>query len=410
LNQLDKLIEELKLKYNKNNKSHKSSEYNKISNKLKWMRKKGYNNSKSANYLEYKLLLKDLINTPSINPSRINIEYIRYADDFIIGIQGPKTLAKEILVKIKEFLYVIGLKLNMDKTKITDFYKEPIKFLGYWIKSLEFNSKAKENIIEPNSGRLIKRRKKVRLSIMFDYNKYINKLMEKGFVKSRIRKNTNSKLIYRGTFKGNLINMDQPDIIKHYNSLMRGFYNYYCICRNMNHLANILWLFKESCALTLARKFKFKTMKKVFTRFGKDLAYKILLKNGKNKHFPLFWPENFKKVNIGKWSNNNNLYIKDPFKLLEVNWNNKFTKSNLFKSCILCDSYDNVELHHVRSIATLRDKISKLDFFTRQMQAINRKQVPLCKPHHIKLHNNTLTQTELKKFKEGISKKLKKPS
>lgn len=46
-------------------------------------------------------------------------------------------------------------------------------------------------------------------------------------------------------------------------------------------------------------------------------------------------------------------------------------------------------MHHVRKIRDLRNQKSKLDFFTRQMAAINRKQVPLCKAHHIGLHNDT---------------------
>jgi hypothetical protein len=51
-------------------------------------------------------------------------------------------------------------------------------------------------------------------------------------------------------------------------------------------------------------------------------------------------------------------------------------------------------MHHVRSIRNLRKPDSgakaKFDFFTRQMAAINRKQIPLCKDHHTRLHNNTL--------------------
>jgi hypothetical protein len=34
-------------------------------------------------------------------------------------------------------------------------------------------------------------------------------------------------------------------------------------------------LIKESCALTLARKYKLRTMRKVFKKFGKDLGVNI---------------------------------------------------------------------------------------------------------------------------------------
>jgi len=49
----------------------------------------------------------------------------------------------------------------------------------------------------------------------------------------------------------------------------------------------------------------------------------------------------------------------------------------------------DVEMHHVRKIRDLKDRNTKLDFYTRQMAAINRKQVPLCRTHHIELHNDT---------------------
>ena len=40
-------------------------------------------------------------------------------------------------------------------------------------------------------------------------------------------------------------------------------------------------------------------------------------------------------------------------------------------------------------IKDLKSPNKKLDFFTRQMAAINRKQIPLCKDHHVRLHNDT---------------------
>lgn len=46
-------------------------------------------------------------------------------------------------------------------------------------------------------------------------------------------------------------------------------------------------------------------------------------------------------------------------------------------------------MHHLRKIRDLKDPDSKKDFFSRQMAAINRKQVPLCKDHHIRLHKDT---------------------
>jgi hypothetical protein len=47
-------------------------------------------------------------------------------------------------------------------------------------------------------------------------------------------------------------------------------------------------------------------------------------------------------------------------------------------------------------------KHQHLDWFTMQMAAINRKQVPLCQPHHSALHKNALTPLEKDLFQSGL--------
>jgi len=65
------------------------------------------------------------------------------------------------------------------------------------------------------------------------------------------------------------------------------------------------------------------------------------------------------------------------------------TRSTYGKPCIICGN-PNVEMHHVRKLAELRKRLY-LDWYTLQMAAINRKQVPLCSDHHRKVHNNQLS-------------------
>jgi len=55
----------------------------------------------------------------------------------------------------------------------------------------------------------------------------------------------------------------------------------------------------------------------------------------------------------------------------------------------MCGVEEEVEMHHVRSIRELRNPDTGKDFFTRQMEAINRKQIPLCQDHHRRLHSET---------------------
>jgi hypothetical protein len=69
-------------------------------------------------------------------------------------------------------------------------------------------------------------------------------------------------------------------------------------------------------------------------------------------------------------------------------------------------------MHHVRQIKDLKKSL-KLDFFTKQMAAINRKQVPLCRVHHMHLHRGTLSEWDRLRFSEGcrlLVSRPKKPS
>lgn len=408
LDELDSLLDGIKDTYNVKGRSLKNPEYNKLVNRAKYLRK-NQDKIDASGRIELRSIMKQLLRTESKSFKKKKISYVRYADDFIIGVEGPKSLAYDIREILNIHLESMGLTLNLEKTKITDWIEEPVTFLGFKIKSIEDNEKAHEVIYNnKNLNRKITRRKKVRLSFEFDYHKVLKKLSDSNIVRLRVRQKSNdtNDLIHRGRFRGNLIHLDHPDIINYYNTIIRGIYNYYCICRNHNQLFNVLWLIRESCALTLARKFKLRTMKKVFSLFGKDLTYtkKVLLK-GKEywREYKLYSPEDTKREKIKSWVPR---YNEDQLdEIIERNWNNKFTKSNLWENCAICDTDSQIEMHHVRSIRDLRDPKGKSkDWFTRAMNGINRKQIPLCNEHHIKLHKNNLDVFELTNFRNYIAK------
>lgn len=86
------------------------------------------------------------------NCNYVRIKYIRYADDFIIGIRGSKEIAEKIRDLVKVFLKSnLHLEMNMEKTKITDTYSNKASFLGMLIynkhpKDLPYrNSRSVEN-------------------------------------------------------------------------------------------------------------------------------------------------------------------------------------------------------------------------------------------------------------------------
>lgn len=65
------------------------------------------------------------------DPEYVNCKYVRYADDFLVGILGPRKMAQEIKERIGLFLKtVLKIELSNEKTKITHVTKK-VPFLGY---------------------------------------------------------------------------------------------------------------------------------------------------------------------------------------------------------------------------------------------------------------------------------------
>nr|AZP40192.1 hypothetical protein [Ulva flexuosa] len=396
LHKLDLYMEEVKLKYNCGEKRRKNKEYESLSNAARYMRVKGRNTSEPA---KYRALVKKLVSTPSMKYDHdyVRIHYVRYADDFIIGVEGSYQTAKLILYEVENWINdELKLKLNPEKTGIVKYSEKPVKFLGYTLKASQPKGAQKPLERLKTAGRTITRRRKFRIRIHMDYPKILSKLLTKGFIKSRTNHEKHDQREYRGTFRGNLVNLDHADILRYYNSVTRGLYNYYDFAGNVRHLAHVCWLLEESCCLTLARKFKLKTMAATYRKFGKGLGCDVTLKNGKRKKVILWSPSDFKKQSIQSGNNP----TAEPLKGLDAVWNAKFTKSNLHKACIICGKTDGVEMHHIRSIGDLKKPSSKLDFFSRQMAAINRKQIPLCKDHHTRLHSNAWSESEKSQLKQ----------
>lgn len=175
-----------------------------------------------------------------MDDSYVRINYVRYADDFVISIEGSHKLAEIILNKVETFVNKeLKLRFNPEKTSILKFIEQPFRFLGFVIKpSLSKRGiKPSENITVKD--KVIQRRKRTRLRILMDTQKVLKKLAANGFIRKRISHLKHGEHEYRGTFKGNLINLDHPDILRYYNSVLRGVLNYYNFSRNRVEIARI---------------------------------------------------------------------------------------------------------------------------------------------------------------------------
>ena len=311
--------------------------------------------------------------------------YVRYVDDFLVGVIGSRATTVELKNKIGFFLKNnLKLKLSPDKTVITQFSKHYIFFLGTLIKGTW--EREKRLATQKKNG--ISRKVKITGRTVL---KAPIKLLFKKATINKFFKKRNEEFV--PTFVGRCINLDHSDILRYYNSVIHGILNYYSFTNNHKSLGSLIHGLKFSCARTLALKYKLRYASKVFKKFGSTLRDKR--DSGETE---LFIPKTFKALKIFK------INVSEPDDAIFSNWNNKLTRSNLFKQCLICGNTKFVEMHHIRKIRDLKSKYKKksMDFFTMQMAAVNRKQIPLCSEHHKALHQNSLTQAERELFKQNI--------
>jgi len=378
LHELDLFLLQSKIKFDKGERRTKNPVFRKLQYKL----------STQESSLEKKLARRDLWKVHSLNPLDPNfcrLHFVRYADDFIVGVTGSYEVALEFKNMIKNFLCNhLKLDLNEAKTKITHIRDKEVLFLGTIIKGNCKKEKPIRLVYFSSTETSIKTKITPRLS----FHAPIKKLFDKATIEGFFRMDGTN---YNPTFVGKLINMDHADILAFYNSKVRGVLNYYSFVDNHKSLGSWVHGMKFSCARTLALKYKLRSASKAFKKFGSHLS----CPNTKKK---LFLPITFQRTQAFQ------INSPIPFEKKTTSWARKITKTNLNKICLICGSSLSVEMHHIRKVADIREKLrsNKADFFSLQMAGINRKQVPLCREHHMKLHNNTLSPKETLLFQNNI--------
>jgi nicotine oxidoreductase len=163
--------------------------------------------------------------------------------------------------------YTLKLDLSMEKTKITHLGSEYAKFLGYYIKchtaaqniSSRRNSRTGENLnIRKSTG-------KPKLIVPKDLIK--SKLIQNGFA------NEQGKPKYMGKF----IHLSDYEIVQRYNSILRGFMNFYNIAEDRTSLKELIYTLEFSLAHTIAAKHRI-SIKKVYTKYGKPIKVTVKVK------------------------------------------------------------------------------------------------------------------------------------
>jgi hypothetical protein len=69
--------------------------------------------------------------------------------------------------------------------------------------------------------------------------------------------------------------------------------------------------------------------------------------------------------------------------LAAMAWRLERTLSRQGATCAICGSNEDIQMHHVRA---LKDIAKSKNAVHKHMIAIERRQIPVCRTHHLKLH------------------------
>jgi group II intron reverse transcriptase/maturase len=300
------------------------------------------------------------------------LKYVRYADDFLIGIIGSKQDAKEVKEDIKNFLdEKLKLELSDEKTLITHT-EDSARFLGYEIFVRKSNAQRRDI-----AGRL-RRTYGKRVYLKLSTETMRNKLLDYGVLEFRYQ---NGKEIWKPKCRSGLIFNDDLEILDRYNREIRGFYNYYAIANNCSELHNFRFIMEYSMYKTFAGKYKSSTRKvnAKYRRNGK-FTVRFTTKSGAVKE-RYFYDLGFRRKNPMTDAGFDIL----PYSIFDAGRTSLIDRLKAEK-CEMCGATEKLVMHHVRKLKNLEGKKS----WERHMIARRRKTVAVCYSCHQKIHNGTL--------------------
>lgn len=316
---------------------------------------------------QYKAADKAMKSTPAKCQDDKKIVYIRYADDFLIGVFGSRQDAENIKGILKQFLAdEYALELSDEKTKITHT-SERIRFLGYDV-AVRRNQTIKRRK-DGRTGRTLLNT--VELTVPLE-DKVTRYLFKQGVVEQkpdgRLWPIAIPKLRY----------LSEVNIVRRYDAQFRGICNFYRLAANYDRLIYFQYLMEYSCLKTIASKHDStirKMIKKYRIKGGWGIPYRTKAGEGIAKMSKLADCRKGKLcIDVDPWS-----YV--PYKDGALS----IQKRLFAQTCELCGTHSKyVKVYHAGSM-------KELDLSTpwgKKMMDIRRKTLVVCKECYNTIHGN----------------------
>ena len=300
------------------------------------------------------------------------LKYVRYADDFIIGVIGCRKDCEKIKGDIKTFLSdKLDLTLSDEKTLITHAQR-PARFLGYDVHV------RKSNHVKRNKLGHIRRAYNSKVVLRMPIEAVRKKLFDYEALKL-IRHNGKEKWKPKGRIK--LLNNDDLEILNAYNAEVRGFANYYSIANNSAALHSFRYIMEYSMYKTFGRKYR-ANVGRIIKRYrhNKDFAIKYSNQKGEQKM------NTFAKVSYRRKTTKMHASVDGLPNTIIVTAKTSLIDRLKAKLCEYCGATNDLEMHHVRKLKDLRGRQP----WEKLMIARRRKTLAVCHSCHQKIHHGKM--------------------
>lgn len=373
MNELDAYIEDVLIPQNtRGTKRAENPEYKRLKFAMTQARKKG--NVKKAEEIE-----RQRRHVPSQNvydPNYRRLQYIRYADDFILSFIGTKAEAEAIKEAIGTFLKEkLHLDLSPTKTLITHARTEYARFAGYALSVYNADDK-----LSPRQGTRIKLRSQsghIRFGIPFGkVDELTARYMENG---KAVQENT-------------LLKFTDATIVNIYQQRFRGLAEFYKYTTDRRRLQKLKYYMEVALTKTLACKHKV-TVKSIYRKYASRMdvdgySYKVLaveIPGSQGKQFAYWGGIPLKRVDIGQG------YIIDRTVKDELPHPTKLELIRRLQSnrCELCGSTEKCEVHHVRKLVDIEHQWRNREkpAWVERMLQIRRRTLVVCEECHNEIHS-----------------------
>jgi hypothetical protein len=299
------------------------------------------------------------------DPAYRRLRYLRYADDFLLGVIGPRRDAEEIKRQLTEFLRDhLKLELSQAKTLITHARTETARFLGYEVGILQADHKHDQHGHHSINGGVV-------LKVPVDV----------------VRAKCGPYLRHgKPIHRMERVNDSAYSIVSQYQQEYRGIVAYYQLAQNLDQFKRLRWAMEGSLAKTLARKFEI-SVQRVYRRFQTT----IQTDRGPRKVLQVTVERGGKRPLVARWGGIALVRQKEAVLTDQPQrvWNTRteLLERLLADTCELCGSQEEVEVHHVRHLKDLpRKGRGEVPERVKVMAARQRKTLVACRRCHKDIH------------------------